>query len=150
MSLVVYDMSTKFNIVVDYEDEKLAFTFRQLTYKEKNKIATFTTKFEQGQAVIDGSLNCFYVLKYGLLDVEGINKSDGSKWTLEKTKEDDIEVNTDEAIDTLLNSKISNGLIWAANSMLEGIPDKITNPLTGREIQGVEVVLLKDSVKKKS
>ena len=150
MGLVVYDMSTKFNIVIDSGEEKIKFTFRQLTYKEKNKIATLTTNYKQGQAVIDSSLTCFYVLKYGLVEIEGIVDSEGNQWALAKTDEDGVEVNSDEAIDALLNSKVSNGLIWAANSMLDGIPDKITNPLTGREIEGVEVILLDQGIKKKS
>ena len=142
-------MSTHFNIEIPYEEEVLKFTFRQLTYKEKNKIASLTTEFKQGQAVIDSSLNCFYVIKYGLVSVEGLKDSSGENWKPEKVNEDGIEVNADSSIDSLLNSKVTNGLVWAANSMLEGIPDKIINPLTGREIQGVSVVML-DNNKKKS
>ena len=149
MALIVNDMSTNFNLIISHGDEKLTFTFRQLTYKEKNKIAALTTRLEQGKAVIDSSLTCFYVIKYGLLSVEGLEVSEGVQWKPKKIVEDGIEVNTDEAIDSLLNTEVSNGLIWAANDMMSGIPNKIINPLTGREVQGLEIVKL-DNIKKKS
>lgn len=142
--IVVNDMSTRFNIEIAHQEEKLNFIFRQLTYKEKNAIAGLTTKLENGNTVIDSSLTCFYVLKYGLVDVEGLSNPDGSPWKLQKENE----INTDDSIDALLNSKISNGLIWAANSMLNGIPSKIVNPLTGLEVEGVKIVPLENTKKK--
>jgi len=146
MAIVVNDMSTRFNVEVAHGDESLKFTFKQLTYKEKNTIAGLTTKLQNGSTVIDSSLNCFYVLKYGLEKVEGLVNPDGSAWEL--VKENDI--NTDESIDALLNSKVSNGLIWAAHNMLEGIPDKIINPITGLEVEGVKIVPMPQASKKKS
>ena len=150
MALIVNDMSTKFNLVISHEEEKLIFTFRQLTYKEKNKIAALTTEFKQGKAVVDSSLTCFYVIKYGLIKASGIKNPDGTPWELEKETEDNIEVNTDNAIDTLLNSEVSNGLVWSANSMMGGIPTEITNPLTGRKIEGIEILKVEEGSKKKS
>jgi hypothetical protein len=149
MPLIVNDMSTLFNIVIAHEDEKLIFTFRQLTYREKNKITSYTTEYKQGQAVVDTSLVCFYVIKYGLVKVEGLLKEDGTPWELVKTTEDNIEVNSDESIDALLNTQVSNGLIWAANAMTSGIPKEIVNPLNGRKIEGVEIVPIKGEDAKK-
>ena len=146
MAIVVNDMSTRFNVELEHESEVLKFTFKQLTYKEKNIIAGLTTKLQNGTTVIDSALTCFYVLKYGLEAVEGIVREDGTAWSLEKEK--DTKINTDNSIDALLNSKISNGLIWAANSMLEGIPEKIINPITGLEVKGVSIVPVKSSKKK--
>ena len=87
MTIIVNDMSTRFNIEVAHDDEVLKFTFRQLTYKEKNIIAGLTTKLQNGTTVIDSSLTCFYVLKYGLEAVEGLSKEDGSPWSLTKEKD---------------------------------------------------------------
>ena len=148
MALIVNDMSTNFNLIISHAEEKLIFTFRQLTYKEKNKIAALTTRVEQGKAIVDSSLTCFYVIKYGLLEVEGLELEGGVKWRLSKHDEDGIQVNTDESIDALLNTEVSNGLIWAANDMMGGIPSKIVNPLTGREVAGLEIVKLDNSKKK--
>ncbi len=148
MALIVNDMATKFNLIITHNEEKLSFTFRQLTYKEKNKIAALTTRVEQGKAIVDSSLTCFYVIKYGLLEVEGLELESGVKWRLEKQEEDGIKINTDESIDALLNTEVSNGLIWAANDMMSGIPSKIVNPLTGREVKGLEIVMLENSKKK--
>lgn len=148
MALVVNDMKTRFNIEIAYKEEKLIFTFRQLTYKEKNIITGLTTEYKQGQAVVDTSLTCFYTLKYGLIDVHGLVNADGTKFDLEK--EEGGEVNTDDCIDTLLNAPVSNGLIFAANNMLQGIPTEITHPLTGKKINGIEIVKIDPPVKKKS
>lgn len=141
-------MGTKFNISISHDDEKINFIFRQLTYKEKNKIAALTTRVEQGRAIVDSSLTCFYVIKYGLIDVEGMQDASGVDWKLTKIMEDGVEVNSDESIDALLNTEISNGLVWSANSMMSGIPKKIVNPMTGLEVKGVEVLPIKDSKKK--
>lgn len=150
MALIINDMNTLFNIVIDSGEEKLSFTFRQLSYKEKNKITALTTTFNQGKAVVDTSLTCFYVLKFGLVEVDGLNNPDGTPWKLAKIEEDGFKCNADESIDALLNAQISNGLIFAANAMLNGIPNEVTHPLTGAKIQGVEVIRLPQDDKKKS
>lgn len=138
-------MKTNFKLVISHEEEKLDFTFRQLTYREKNTISALTTTFKQGRAVVDSSLICFYVIKFGLIDVKGLLNSDGSEWKLEK---DEHGNNSDSSIDALLNTQVSNALIFSANAMLEGIPTKIMHPLTGLEIQGVEIIKLSEDKKK--
>ena len=150
MALVVNDMDTTFNIVVEHEEEKLEFTFRQLTYKEKNKIASLTTTLKQGRTVVDISLNCFYVIKYGLISVDGIKLPSGMPWQLEKVTEDNFLCDSDNSVDALLNSQVSNSLIYAANAMLSGIPTKIVNPMNGIEVAGVSVIINEIESKKKS
>lgn len=136
MSLIINPMSKTYQVKMG----DVTFTLGQLDYKAKAFISNACTSIKQGQVIVDSALQCFYNLKFGLRKVEGVKNEDGSDWNL--TFEDpEKRIVHDTCIDELLNSPVSDNLIYVAREMMEGIPDKIVNPVTGQPLEGVELIV---------
>lgn len=75
-------------------------------------------------------------VKYALKEIEGLKRSDGSEYKL-SVEGDKL---SDETIDDLSNIKEGTSLFLACLNLMNGIPDKIVDPNTGKEIEGIEIV----------
>lgn len=77
-----------------------------------------------------------HALKNAIKDIDGLETADGSKYELE------IENNqlTNDCLDELLNVQGSDKMQLVAISLLQGIPDSFTDPVSGKEIDGISFV----------
>lgn len=131
-------MGREYVIAIKSGKEKIKFTFRQLNYFARNKIATASTMYREGKAFLDVGLTCFYNLKYALKKVEGLEDEDGEPYKLEF--EIDLDELTDKCVDELLACEISNELLYSARDLGSHIPKKIVHPVDGKPIKGIEVL----------
>lgn len=149
MGVTIRPITEDFKLEVSHGEEKIIFTYRQLSYRIKNLIAGAVTTVKQGQIYVDTALSCFYHIKYAVKNVEGLVNKDGSPYVLVFTDEKK-EALTDACADELLATHFSDKLIYASKQLLNSIPDKIINPLTGAKLEGVELVFNDDALKKNS
>lgn len=129
------------------EEEKLEFKFSQLNYFTRNKVAALTTEYKAGQIQVNSALAAFYNIKYALKEVKGLVDEKGKPYKLQF--EDDKSCLTDNCVDELLATQLSDNLIYVGLQLGANIPNKIINPSTGLEIEGVEIVEEKSKVEKK-
>jgi hypothetical protein len=147
MSIIVRPITEDFKLEISHAGEKVIFTYRQLPYRIKNLIAGAVTSVKQGQIYVDTALSCFYHIKYAVKHVEGLLNADGSPYVLEFTDEKK-EALTDNCADALLATAFNDKLIYASKQLLNSIPDRIINPVTGAPLEGVELVLDEQGLKK--
>lgn len=137
--ITVYKTGRKFGLKIKAEEHELLFVFKQLTYRIRNLISSLTTQYKQGVVTQDAGMNCFYLIKYGLKDAKGLKDENGVEYKL-KFEGKDKEALTDECVEELLAAEFQATLIYAANQMLDNIPDEIVHPITKEAIKGVEIV----------
>lgn len=148
--IIVEEMGKKFGISLGEGEDKVTFVFTQLDYFSRNKVATASTAFKEGKLTLDVGLACFYNLKYALKEVKGLYNPDETPYTLEF--EEGLDELTDKCINELLALPFSDKIIYMARDLSSSIPNKITNPVTGEEIEGIEVIppeKLKGTIEKK-
>lgn len=139
MAIVVSSIKTPYKIIFKHEEEKVEFTFRQLSFKTRNIIAGLSTTQKNGRIITDSTLALFLNLKYGIIDIKGLVDPEGEEYKLE-FEDETKEALSDDTVDALLMVPFSDNLIFAAREMIEGVPNKITHPLTGATLENVEVI----------
>lgn len=82
-------------------------------------------------------MQCLY-LKHGLKDVLGINCFDETDYKLEFEND----CLTEDCISELLNLPMHGKMMDAAWQFLNGMPDKIVDPLSGKVLKGVKLDML--------
>jgi len=147
--ITVRPITADFKLKIAHEGDEVIFTYRQLTYRIKNLIAAAVTSVKQGQVYVDSALSCFYHIKYAVKHVEGLHNPDGSAYAL-AFEDDKKEALTDACTDELLALGFNANLIYASNQLLNSIPSEIVNPLTGKKLEGVELILDEQALKKNS
>jgi len=146
--ITVQPMGREFSITIEAsKKEKLIFKFRQLNYFERNKVASSSTRYTQGNLSLDVGLSCFYNLKYALKEVKGLTDDDGKPYKLEFEK--GLDELTDKCVNELLACPISNKLLYISAELGADIPEAILDPVSGKPIEGVEVIPPKKSGSKK-
>jgi len=148
--ITVNPMGQRFAMELAAGEEKVTLIFTQLNYFTRNKVSTMATSYSEGKMYLDIGLAVFFNLNYALKEVKGLANPDGSAYKL--TFEEGTEVLTDLCVDELLALPFSNTLIYAARDLGANIPDEITDPVTGKKIEGIEVISpekLKDGTEKK-
>jgi hypothetical protein len=138
----------KFSVCLEHEETKLELIFNQLDYFSKNFIATKCTRYEKGKLVQDLGLNCFYNLKYGLKELKGFAGPDGKEYKLEFETEEKKAL-TDKCINELMACKVQTQILYIANNLDGAVPEEILDPVTGKAIEGIEIVLPKGGLEKK-
>lgn len=103
-----------------------------LSYREKAEAQNLIMS-KNPTASMDGSI---YAVKCAVKEIEGLKLPDGSAYELEFENG----MLTDECIDDLTNLEENDQLFVACLSLLNGIPKKFINPLTGKELEGVKIV----------
>lgn len=128
----IYKLSDRIKLrIADVE-----LTLAPLTRVQKYDIQSSIFKWEstkEATHLIEGS---FKAVKYGVRGISGVHGLDGSEYKLSF----DGDVLSDDCVEELLNSELSNEITVSAISLLNGIPKKIINPMTGKELEGVEIV----------
>lgn len=147
MSIVVRPITEEFKLEISHDSEKVTFTYRQITYRIKNLIAGIVTSIKSGQIYVDTALSCFYHLKYAVKGVSGLTYADGSDYVLEFEDETKTAL-SDKCTEELLALSFNDKLIYASKQLINSIPDTIINPLTGAKLEGVELILEEQAVKK--
>lgn len=143
MAIIVKPIKELFKVIITEGEDSVEFYIKQLDYKTKSYITGLTTKVLQGQVSIDSTLVCFYNLKYGLKKIKGIQHEDGTEYKL--AFEDGNVCLTDECVDDLLSTTMSDTLIYTARELSQAsFPNKVLHPLTGEPMPGVEVVPAKE------
>jgi len=144
MPITVAPVYQIFRIEIKHEEEKVAFDFKQLDYRTKSKISRACNTVEQGQFKVDAYLQVFLNLKHGLKNVDGIVDEEGNKFTLQF--EDALKTMlTDECVDQLLASVVSDGIQFSARCLTHAtVPKEIVHPLTGEKMEGIEVISPKE------
>jgi len=140
MSISVRPAGYEFKLAIEAGEEKVEFTLKQLTYREKSYITGLASTTVKGEMSIDSTLTCFYNIKYALKDATGIVDENGDPY---KLKFDDDKTVSDECIDELLASDISDQLQYSALHLSENrFPDTVIHPLSRVPIEGVSVIPL--------
>jgi len=134
--IIVKPVNQKYALDIKVDDEIVRLTFKQLTYSEKANISSLTTTFKNGKVFIDSVMNTFYMVKYALKDISNVKDNEGNEYKLSF----DGEYLTDECVEEILAAKFSQSLILASSTMLESIPDEAVDPLTGKKLEGVEII----------
>lgn len=151
MAVIVQPVGRIFTVKISHEDESIEFGFKQLDYKTRGDITAAVSTVKQGQFMIDSSLQVFLNIKHGLKIVKGLVDEDGKPYQL-KFEDNSKKELTDECVDELLATVLSDNLQFAAREMASSsMPTEIRHPLTGKPLEGVEVILPKkgDGVQKK-
>jgi hypothetical protein len=149
MAIEVKPLNTRFTVAIEHEEEKVTFIFSQLSYKTKSYIGSMCSRVEQGKFIEDGGLKIFYNLKHGLKSVKGLVDAEGKPYKL-KFEDREKTALTDECLEEILATPLSDKMQFAALELSKTmLPNEIKHPLTGKKIEGVEVVPT-DGVKKNS
>ncbi|MHA1166574.1 MAG: hypothetical protein ACTSRU_02050 [Candidatus Hodarchaeales archaeon] len=159
MSIVVHDIEKTYQVRMFHEESQVDFHFRQLTYAEKSEIVQKTTSHNQGIVLQDVCLSDYLSAQIALVKVEGLSKRIENKNPEEGGESHFEEVPyelefengrvTDKCMNEIFNTPFEDRLIFTAKHLKEGIPNKITHPFTGEEIEGVEVVYPSGGMPKK-
>jgi hypothetical protein len=148
--ITVNPMGQRYAMVLDAGEEKVTFFFDQLSYFARNKVSTKSTSYNGGKIYLDVGLAVFYNLKYALKDIKGLQTPEGEEYKLSFEKGEDCL--TDKCVDELLALSFSDLIIYAARDLSANIPEEITDPVTGKKLEGIEVLSpskLKDVLEKK-
>ena len=124
-NFVVYETNELISINLD----GLIVKVSPLNYKQKEEIQSY---FNQDK-IMEGAATA---MKYAIKEISGAKKSDGSDYTLKK----EGEYLHSDAIDALLNTSFGPKLNIICIGLLNGIPDKFTNPETRKPLAGVSYV----------
>lgn len=135
----VEKMGKKFGLEIEEGEDKILFIFNQLNYFARNKIATLTTSYRNGKLVQDIGLVCFYNVKFGLKDVNGLVDDNGQPYQLE-FEDDQKQALTDNCVDEIMGSEISSQLILAASNIGSKVPAVVLDPVTSEPVKGIKVV----------
>lgn len=135
-------MNKKFTLKISAGDQEILFTFAQLNYFTRNKIASLTTSYSQGNVLSDVGLVSFYNIKYALKEAKGLVDESGGEYKLTFVEGEDCL--TDECVDELLASELDDALLYSAMSLGAKVPTEILNPVTKLPIEGVEIIASKE------
>jgi hypothetical protein len=119
---------------------EITFHLSPLSWDQKQDIVSDAKLVEGKPTNRNSTYKC---LKYAVKNIEGVTLADGSPYVVQLENN----VLSDECVEDLLNLELSNKLIIACYSMVQGVPSKIINPVTGQILEGVEIVH-KESKKK--
>lgn len=127
----IYKLTDRLKVKINDVEVALA----PLTYAQKSEIQSYMMKAAKGD-IDAGMAGARLAISYSLKDVKGIENCDGSEYKL------DMENNviSNDCMEELLNSEMSNELTLIAVQMLVGIPKVFVNPNDGKELVGVQIV----------
>lgn len=99
----------------------IKFSISPLLQSHMIEIGSLETK-KSGKTLVDNAKKIELMVKYSLRSLEGIELYDGSKYELEFDEQGNL---TDECASEVLSIPVTNEIVSAINSMLEGQIDKI-------------------------
>ena len=123
----------------------VTFFIKPLSFGEKSKISSTITVSggSQTENILDSMR---LVLKYSVKDVKGLKYSNGEALQLMFLEDKTL---TDDSIDELLSMEITGELNAALFQFLQGIPEKILDPVTGEVNENVKILPVNSVTSKK-
>ena len=122
---------------VDIKVQDVVVSISPLTFQQKGEIQVDLVEYEKNgstKALIDGS---FKAIKYAVKKIKGFKTVHDEDYELEF---EDNGVLKDECVNDLLNTEISSELTTICIGLLNGIPTKIVNPVTGEPLEGIKIL----------
>lgn len=120
-------------ILVKINDLQLSIS--PLTLAQKQEVMSLFSKFYSDKDVNHLLHATRLCCKYGIKNITGLQNADDSEYILNF----DEQGLSDEDIENLMNSEISNQLSAVVTSFVNGIPAKIVDE-KGNQLEGVEVI----------
>lgn len=124
------------NDLISLKIGDLTFNVKPMTYIERVEVMTCLSNVE-GTVVENAAKATFLAMKYTIRKLDGAFLVGGEKYKVEIAEDGYI---SDESIDDLLNIEQSGNLGKALHNFLKGVPAKLIDPRTGKELEGVEIV----------
>lgn len=106
-----------------------------LNFEQKSEVQGLMVKASKGDTQ-SGLAGARLAVKYSLKKVDGVEDFDGNKYELEL--EDNVI--TDDCLQDIINSTMSEKLQITACTILTGIPSKIIDPITKLPLKGVSIL----------
>lgn len=132
MSIVVYKTTDRIRIKIG----ELEFKLAPLTFDQKRQCSQ-SSRVESGKLIEDGLMTAYKSLHFSVKEVKGLINPDGTEYKLSFDDNNNI---TQDCIDDLFNFEFSERLMIACYNLVSGIPKVIIDPVTGKPIEGVEIV----------
>ena len=124
----------------------VGFECSPMNYEMKQEIAK-CMNFKSGQAVEDTQKILFLAAKFSIKKLHGVNNCDGSEYKLEFEDYSGQEVLTNQCAIEILTMDIPE-MPLIMSKLAQSIPNRIVNPITGEELEGVKVIFPETKVKK--
>jgi len=122
--------------LVPVQIEDCVFYFSPLKHAEKIKLIQMFQNMGQD---VEVALNHSYsLIKHTLKKVDGIQRSDGSRWEI---LFDSAGMPSDSSLEELFSLDFIDKVMMVGGQFLRGVPKegKLLDPSTGIEIEGIEV-----------
>lgn len=140
MAIKVYRANSRVSVQIGDAIFKLA----PLSQDQKVQLMQYVS-MDGGSRVENLAKMSFMACKFCLKDVSGISFEDGSEYKLELDADGLV---SDKSVSELMNSEISQELLVACQSFMQGIPKQIVNPSTGKKFDNVEILHEESNSKK--
>ena len=139
--ITVHGLGRKYQMVITDGEDKITFTFQQLSYFTKHDIAAAVTSIKNGVPFINQALQVFENVRHSLKEVEGLDDPEGNPYQLRFANDGTLEKT---CVEELFSCEFSNTLQFAALKLDEvTIPTEIIHPTLGTPIEGIEVIIPK-------
>lgn len=114
------------------------FILSPLSQAQKMEIADCTKVGKGGEDVFDIAMAQALLVKYSVKDVIGVKDVDGEEY---KPVLENNEL-TEDSVAEIFTLQEKSHMLTAAWQCMNGIPDKITDPVSGKVIKGVALEIL--------
>lgn len=103
-------------------------------------------EMDGGSRIENFAKMAFLSIKYCLKECSGLVYEDGSEFVLDFDSDGQL---SDKSISELMNTEISQELMTACQSFIQGIPKEIINPNTKKKFDNIEILDDTSNSKKK-
>lgn len=117
----------------------VVFTIAPLNQMQKIEVSECTKIGPNGEEVFDLLRAQTLLVKYSLKDIEGVEDEHGESYRLEFEND----VLTEDCVTEIFTLEEKSLLTTASWQCLNGLPDKLTDPVNGKKLKGVALELVK-------
>jgi hypothetical protein len=114
---------------------KTVFIVGPLSQNQKIELSECTRIDHNGDPVYDLTRAQTLLVKYGLKDIEGVTDGDDEPYKLELVNG----VLSDDCVSEIFTLEEKSLYVQAAWQVLNNIPDKLTDPVSGKKLKGVSL-----------
>ena len=116
----------------------ITFTIAPLNQMQKIEVSECTKIGPEGKEVFDLLRAQTLLIKYSLKEVEGVEDEHGEPYQL-SFENDSL---SDDCVTEIFTLEEKHLLTTAAWQCLNGLPDKLTDPINGKKLKGVALELV--------
>ena len=116
---------------------ELEFILAPASYFVKKEISE-ATRISGGKTVFDLGKAQYLYIKHCLKDISGIQDMDGEPYKLQF----EGDTLTDECVSEIFNIPVKEQMMVICWQFLNEVPDKIIDPITKEELQGVQLDII--------